>query len=84
MDFRREGFVERILNRGLLSGTQVKGAPHNGRFRRRLEGCTEQPLGLLVHFAQAAREHLSHAFFETDRSQISERLSRDSKDFLLG
>ena len=83
-DFSREGLVERILYRRALLRRQVERAAHERGLRRCLEGLGEALFRLAVHLAQAAREHLAHAFFQTRRGEIRQRLSRDGKHFLLG
>src|SRR5208283_4018732 len=84
VDFSRESFVERILYYRSLFRRQVKRAAHERRSGGSLKSLTEASFCLSVHLSQAAREHLSQAFFQTRRSEICKRLSRNGKYFQLG
>ena len=69
------------MDRGLLIGGHGKCASHHGGLGRSLEGRRKQLLIFSVHLVHTAREDLAHALFQTDRSEVRERLSGDSKDF---
>jgi hypothetical protein len=72
------------LYRRALLRRQVKRAAHERGSDAVFQGLGEACLCLIVQLSQAAREHLAHAFFQTRRGEIRQRLSRDGKNFLLG
>ena len=72
------------MDRRALLLRHFKRAAHERGLRCCLECLAQTFLCLAVHLSQAASEHLAHAFLETRRGEIRQRLSHDGEHFLLG